>query len=196
MFKNFIFLLGLFLLCLPNAFGQTEELLSEEERLLDSIYYQTDDELVDEIITYAKKFLGVPYVYGGSTPKGFDCSGYVRYVLGHFGIQMERTSAAMSEYGEDVPLSEVQPGDLLFFKGRSLKSSRVGHVSLVINVENDEITFIHSAGNKVKISTFNESNYYVPRFIKAKRIPLKYIPELEESSESETETAPISNGTE
>lgn len=188
MFYNLILTIGISALFVSNVWGQTEELMSEEEKLLDSLYYQTDDELVDEIISYAKKFLGVPYVYGGSTPKGFDCSGYVRYVLGHFGIQMERTSAAMSEYGEDVPLSEVQPGDLLFFKGRSLKSTRVGHVSLVINVENDEITFIHSAGNKVKISTFNESNYYVPRFIKAKRIPLRYVPEPKESSEENTNT--------
>jgi cell wall-associated NlpC family hydrolase len=165
-----------------NSFSVAQEeiidTLSQDSTLLaielpiDTIDYQTDEELIGEIIEFAKLYIGVPYVYGGTTPRGFDCSGYVRFVMDNFDIPLTRTSSSMSEEGEEVPLSEVQPGDLLFFKGRNRNSTRVGHVAMVIEVVSDEIKFIHSAGNMVKISTFNESNYYVPRFIKAKRISL------------------------
>jgi cell wall-associated NlpC family hydrolase len=154
------------------AFGQdsTNVMLNDS---LKTGRYQTDEQLAENIIEYAKKFLGTPYVYGGSTPSGFDCSGYVRYVMRNFGIELSRTSASQSEHGTEVPLSEVRTGDLLFFKGRNLSSSRVGHVAMVITNENDVIQFIHAAGNKVKIDTFNDSRYYVPRFLKATRIDLQ-----------------------
>ncbi len=133
---------------------------------------KTDEELIGEIIEFAKLYIGVPYVYGGSTPRGFDCSGYVRFVMDNFGIPLTRTSSSMSEEGEEIRLSEVQPGDLLFFKGRNRNSTQVGHVAMVIEVENDEVKFIHSAGNSVKTSAFEDDNYYATRFIKAKRIAL------------------------
>lgn len=138
----------------------------------DTIRYRTDEELAQEIIQYAKKFLGTPYVYGGTTPSGFDCSGYVRYVMRNFGIELSRTSAAQSEHGVEIPLSEVQTGDLLFFKGRNISSSRIGHVAIVLSNENDIIRFIHAAGKSVRIDTFNNSKYYVPRFLKATHLNL------------------------
>lgn len=155
-----------------GAYGQDTTAVVRSDST-DTLCYQTNEALVEDIIDYAKKFLGTPYVYGGSTPKGFDCSGYVRYVMSNFGIELTRTSAAQSEMGTEIPLSEVQAGDLLFFKGRNISSSRVGHVAMVISNENDVIQFIHAAGNKVKIDTFNDSRYYVPRFLKATRLDLQ-----------------------
>lgn len=165
-------LLIIFVLIGHVVFGQDTTAVVRSDST-DTVRYQTNEALVEDIISYAKKFLGTPYVYGGSTPSGFDCSGYVRYVMGNFGIEMSRTSSAQSELGRQIPLSEVQAGDLLFFKGRSLSSSRVGHVGMVISNENDVIQFIHAAGNSVKIDTFNDSRYYVPRFLKATRLDLK-----------------------
>lgn len=155
-----------------TAFAQDSTAVSIRDSV-DTVRYQTDEALVEDIIEYAKKFLGTPYVYGGSTPSGFDCSGYVRYVMKNFGIELSRTSSSQSQHGTEIPLSEVRAGDLLFFKGRNISSSRIGHVAMVISNENDIIQFIHAAGNKVKIDTFNDSRYYVPRFLKATRLELQ-----------------------
>jgi cell wall-associated NlpC family hydrolase len=131
----------------------------------------TINEYVDEIIKFSKKFLGTPYQYAGSTPSGFDCSGFINFVMGNFGFQLSRSSPGIAEFGKTVKLSELQPGDLMFFKGRSVNSTSVGHVAMVIEVNNGVIKFIHSSTSRgVVIDTFNGSQYYVPRYLKAKRL--------------------------
>lgn len=127
-------------------------------------------EKIDKIISYAKDFMGTPYRYAGATPSGFDCSGFINYVLGNFGMSLSRTSYNMAEYGKTVKLSELRPGDLMFFKGSNSKSTKIGHVALVVEVNPGEIKFIHSANGGVQITVFNNSRYYVPRFIKATRL--------------------------
>ncbi|MGV3609549.1 MAG: C40 family peptidase [Fluviicola sp.] len=126
---------------------------------------------VEEIIQFAKKFLGTPYHYAGSTPSGFDCSGFIYYVMGNFGMRLSRSSPGLAEFGKTVKLSELQPGDLMFFKGRSTRTSGVGHVAMVVEVKEGVIKFIHSSTSRgVIIDTFNNSGYYVPRYLKSKRL--------------------------
>ncbi len=126
---------------------------------------------VDEIISFAKTFMGTPYRYAGSTPSGFDCSGFVSYVMGNFGFSLVHSSYGMAEFGETVRLNDIRPGDLMFFKGSNVNSTRIGHVALVVEVKDNVIRFIHSSNGKgVGIDTFNGSRYYVPRFVKAKRL--------------------------
>ena len=126
---------------------------------------------VDKLISYAKKFLGTPYRYAGSTPSGFDCSGFINYVFGNFGFQLTRTSYGLAEFGEHVKLADVRPGDLLFFKGSSTKTTRVGHVAMVVEVTPNAINMIHSStGRGVVIENFKTSRYFIARFIKAKRL--------------------------
>ena len=122
------------------------------------------------IIKYAKNFLGVPYVWGGMSPSGFDCSGFINYVFKGFGFGLTRTSYGLAELGKTVRLSELRPGDLMFFKGRNLNTSRVGHVALVVDTTDGIIQFIHAARTGIRIDTFNKSSYYVPRYIKSKRM--------------------------
>jgi cell wall-associated NlpC family hydrolase len=129
-----------------------------------------NDPQVDAIISYAKSFLGVPYRYGGTTPSGFDCSGFINYIFGNFGIDLVRTSYGLAELGQTVKLSEVQPGDLMFFKGSNVNSTAVGHVALVIEVTPDAIKFIHSANTGVRIDNFKTSDYYIKRYLKTKRL--------------------------
>ncbi len=69
----------------------------------------------DEVVAYASNFLGVPYVWGGTSPSGFDCSGLVQYVYAHFGITLPRTSEEQQTVGTAVSMDELQPGDLVFF---------------------------------------------------------------------------------
>lgn len=71
----------------------------------------------EKVLEYAKTFIGVPYVYGGSTPSGFDCSGFVKYVLNNFGIDAPRVSYDQMNMGVPVSVDELLPGDLLFFRG-------------------------------------------------------------------------------
>lgn len=126
---------------------------------------------VEEILKFAKKFLGTPYHYAGATPSGFDCSGFIYYVMGNFGMRVSRSSPGLAEYGKSVKLAELQPGDLMFFKGRNLNSSSVGHVAMVVEVKDGIIKFIHSSTSRgVIIDTFNGSRYYVPRYLKSKRL--------------------------
>ncbi|MCL6518030.1 C40 family peptidase [Alicyclobacillus sp.] len=114
------------------------------------------------IIRYAERFIGTPYVWGGTSPGGFDCSGYTQYVFGHFGIHLGRTAA--DQFGQGVPVSEanLQPGDLVFFSTYAPGASHVGIYiggGMMINAEDAGcmITSIHSA-------------YWGPRYIGARRI--------------------------
>ncbi|MDG1351399.1 MAG: C40 family peptidase [Crocinitomicaceae bacterium] len=132
------------------------------------------DELIDQksdaIIKYAKQFMGVPYVWGGMSPSGFDCSGFINYVFRGFGFSLTRTSYGMAELGTTVSLKDLEPGDLMFFKARNLNSRQVGHVALVVDTTDGIIQFIHAARTGIRIDTFNNHSYYVPRYIKSKRL--------------------------
>lgn len=71
------------------------------------------------IVGTAQSMLGVPYVYGGNTPAGFDCSGFTQWVFAQHGISLPRTSGAQSSVGTPVPVSDVQPGDLIVWPGHT-----------------------------------------------------------------------------
>ncbi len=68
-----------------------------------------------ELGAFASKFYGTPYKFGGTTPEGFDCSGYIRNVFNKFNISLPRTSAEQYNVGETVAKENLQPGDLVFF---------------------------------------------------------------------------------
>ncbi|MGL5646412.1 MAG: NlpC/P60 family protein [Clostridium sp.] len=67
------------------------------------------------IISYGEQFIGVPYVWGGESPSGFDCSGLMQYIFGHNGVSLPRTAAAQQECGTPVAKGDLQPGDLVFW---------------------------------------------------------------------------------
>ncbi|RJS58961.1 C40 family peptidase [Bacillus sp. PK3_68] len=75
----------------------------------------TSSDKVEKVIEYAKKYMGVPYVWGGTTPKGFDCSGFTSYVFRNTaGIELPRISRDQQDVGKRIPTNQVQPGDLVF----------------------------------------------------------------------------------
>lgn len=163
-----------------HSYGQTENisrdtLCSElvDSVVVDSLQAMKNGKRIDDMISYAKKFLGTPYKYAGMSPSGFDCSGFIGYVMGGFGFSIPRTSYSIAEVGKTIKLSEVQKGDLLFFKGSNINSTKVGHVAMVVEVNQGEIKMIHSSNsNGVAIEKFSGNRYYVPRFIRAKRMNL------------------------
>ncbi|WP_207670782.1 C40 family peptidase [Clostridium sp. AWRP] len=109
----------------------------------------SDSSKQDQIISYAKQFLGVPYVWGGKTPSGFDCSGFVSYVFAHFGISLTPYTYTMFGEGTQVSLDNIQPCDLVFFFNK-------GHVAIYIG-NNQFIEAPHTGAN-VRITTL--SDYY------------------------------------
>jgi len=121
----------------------------------------------NKIIKEAKKFLGGRYIWGGTTPKGFDCSGYVKYVYAKAGINLPRTAYQQSMVGKTVKKSKLKKGDLLFFLTDKKRHIPITHVGLYIG--NDK--FIHAASKKegIIISRLSKSKYN-KFFVKAKRL--------------------------
>ena len=78
------------------------------------------------IISLARQYLGVPYVWGGSSPNGFDCSGFVQYVYAQKGIHLPRTADIQATAGRPISKAELMPGDLVFFAGDYVNISHVG----------------------------------------------------------------------
>jgi peptidoglycan DL-endopeptidase CwlO len=111
------------------------------------------------VVGIAMQYLGVPYVWGGSSPRGFDCSGLVSYVFAQIGVSMPHSSYAQFGMGTPVSISQLQPGDLVFFTGAS-------HVGIYIGGGQ----FIHAphTGDVVKISSL--SGYYSSNFAGGRRI--------------------------
>lgn len=125
--------------------------------------------VADSLVNFAQQLEGKPYRWGGTTLKGFDCSGFVSYVYRQFGHALNRTSSSQSTEGTPVKPDELQKGDLLFFTGTNANTRRVGHVGIVVATEGDEIRFVHASSNGgVKVSELQ--GYYENRFLSARRM--------------------------
>lgn len=118
----------------------------------------------EQIVAFAEQFLGTPYVWAGSSPSGFDCSGFVSYVFKNYGYTVNRTAASMYTNGVAVDKSELQIGDAVFFAS---SSESIGHVGIYIG----DGEFIHSSSGcgYVTISGLDES-YYSRMYVGARRI--------------------------
>lgn len=113
---------------------------------------------VADVLTYAKAFLGVPYRYGGTSSNGFDCSGFTLSIFKHFGISLPHTATGQLGYGTEVSRSELQPGDLVFFRDTRVSTKAASHVGIYLG----DSQFIHassSTGKCVKIDSLNTSYY-------------------------------------
>ncbi len=120
-----------------------------------------------EIVDYALQYVGYPYVYGGSTPKGFDCSGFTSYVYKHFGYSLNRSASGQLDNGVSVSMSQLQPGDLVIFKKAGTGSKRASHVGLYIG--NNQ--FVHASTSKVGVIISSlSSSYYTTGFVGGRRI--------------------------
>ena len=113
----------------------------------------------NQIVALAKQNLGVPYKWGGTSPSGFDCSGFVYYVLNTLGIKASRTLTTMYSQGTEVSKSELQPGDIVFFK--NTYKTGLSHVGIYVGGGQ----FIHapSTGKVVSYADLN-SEYYTSHF--------------------------------
>ena len=133
--------------------------------------------LGSEIVSYAKKFLGVPYVYGGASSSGFDCSGFTMYVFDHFGISMGHGAQMQSKLGKAVEanknsktslLENLEVGDLVFFLDYETMDE-IGHCGIYIG-DGDFIHASSGSGYCVKINSLLPGEYYNTRYCSARRV--------------------------
>ena len=120
----------------------------------------------NNIVAYAKKYMGYKYVSGGSSPStGFDCSGFTSYVYKQCGISISRSSSAQASNGIAVSKSNLQPGDLVIFNNRA--NTSIGHVGIYIGGN----TFIHAGNSGTGVITTSLSDsYYSARYVTGRRI--------------------------
>jgi cell wall-associated NlpC family hydrolase len=114
--------------------------------------------------------MGTPYVWGGSTPRGFDCSGFVQYVFREHGVELPRTSRQMAHAGMHVPvrIASLAPGDLMLFSG---KTSTISHVAIYAG--NGRILHSSSSGHGVgydRLDDTKRGRYFVNHFVAARRV--------------------------
>ncbi len=125
---------------------------------------------INALLTYARQHLHIRYRSGGTSTRGFDCSGFTRFCFGRFGTRLPHSSAAQGTVGAAVESNAAQPGDLIFFKGHSRTGTRIGHVGLISRIINGKIQFIHSAWNGGIRYDYAHAAYYQRRFMGIRRV--------------------------
>ena len=119
--------------------------------------------LANSIVSLSMNYIGVPYVFGGTSPYGFDCSGYVQYVFANAGISIPRTADVQYEVGTPISTTDLVSGDLVFFSTYTYGASHVG-------IYLGDNKFIHASSSRgVTIDSLG-SSYYSSCYIGARRI--------------------------
>lgn len=122
------------------------------------------------VLDSGEEFIGTPYVWGGSTPRGFDCSGFVQYVFREHGVELPRTSRQMAHAGVHVPvrIASLAPGDLMLFSGTT---STISHVAIYAG--NGRILHSSSSGHGVgydRLDDTKRGRYFTSHFVAARRV--------------------------
>lgn len=139
-----------------SMYGFNEVISSTSKTTTATAVKKSNNIIGEKYIANAKKYLGVPYVFGGSTARGFDCSGFIYRVLNDSGKKVSRTSA-LGYYNMSKKVTTPEVGDLVFFKNTYKKG--ISHIAIYMG--NGKV--IHAAGNKVKIDSIT-SGYWKSKF--------------------------------
>lgn len=145
-----------------QTLGKLDSLMGRKE----TVYRGAAVSPSQKVIAYAKKFLGIRYRWGGTTTKGFDCSGFVKYVFRNFGITLNRTSTMQAKNGSYIKKANLKTGDIVFFDTNG-GHNRINHVGIYIGGGK----FIHASSSHsgVTISSLT-SGFYSSSYMTARRI--------------------------
>jgi cell wall-associated NlpC family hydrolase len=128
---------------------------------------------INRLIRFAEQHLGTPYRYGGKTPAGFDCSGFVRYCFNQTqGLVLSPSATTYNKHGIKVHPQSARPGDVICFTGSNSRNRSIGHVGIITEVTPTDIYFIHSAVHGGIRYDVLKSQYYKTRFLQIRRILL------------------------
>ncbi|KOP36274.1 peptidoglycan endopeptidase [Flavobacterium sp. WLB] len=155
-FFTIIFSVILFSFCTAKEKNKT--IIQKEQSAIDR----------DSIIVFAKKYLGTPYLYASSNPeKGFDCSGFVSYVFGNFGMTLPRSSSGYKNLGTALKPEDFKVGDILVFYGYKDKTV-IGHLGIICEADGMQSKFIHASSGKAQQVTITSlaTEHYTNRFYK------------------------------
>ena len=130
---------------------------------VEALQNSTGKSVASRIVETSKQYIGCPYLWGGTTPKGFDCSGFMQYIFKANGVSIPRTSGEQYYFGTKVSKSNLQPGDLVFF---NTSGKGVSHVGMYIG--NGQ--FIHSGTKNGVIIANLFSNYWMNLYLGARRV--------------------------
>jgi cell wall-associated NlpC family hydrolase len=125
---------------------------------------------INNLLEVAKQYTGTRYRYGGTTPRGFDCSGFTSYAFNQISVKLPRSSQQQSQLGTTVPLAEAQPGDLVFFGRKRGNSYRTSHTGIVVENNNGKVRMIHSSRRGVVIDEVLKFHSYSRKFLFVKRV--------------------------
>ncbi|MDD5131647.1 MAG: NlpC/P60 family protein [bacterium] len=157
-----------------------EEIASLKENLIadEESSAETSQAVEQKIVEIALRYLGLPYKYGGESLWGIDCSAFVRRVWGFFGLDLPRTSREQFTIGEKTSISDLKPGDLVFFHKQGRKP--VSHVGIYIG----DSKFVHASGIDHKVTIGDLTQDYYRRCYKGARRVINFMfPELMTATE-------------
>ena len=140
----------------------------ETEDAMSAAVTQASNSMKADVVNLACEYLGAPYVYGGASPSGFDCSGFTLYIYKQFGYSLPHTATGQLSYGTAVSKSELQMGDLVFFRDPSVTSKAASHVGIYIGGGQ----FVHASSSRtgyVVVSGLDES-YWSTYYTTARRL--------------------------
>lgn len=156
----------------PNPSSKKDtrkKLLINDKNATDIIIEDNNDSyLAEQLINVASDNIGSTYRGGGTTKAGFDCSGLMYSTFKQFDITLPRSSHEMATIGTQVDVSEAKKGDLIFFINRGQK--RINHVGMIVEVNGDEIKFIHSSTQSGVIISSLKETYYDRTFKQINRV--------------------------
>lgn len=126
-----------------------------------------------QLVSFACSLSGTPYKYASADPdEGFDCSGFVTYVFGHFNIIVPRTTTDFAPVHRQIPLKDATLGDIIIFTGLDSTNRVAGHMGIVSSLPGEPLKFIHSTSGKASgvVETDFHTPYYEVRYLKTIRV--------------------------
>ena len=163
-------LLLFILLALPfgNGCGLFKKTTEIEPKTTDSYSKAYTPQVIHKVVQSARLFIGTPYLYGGTTSRGIDCSGLITLAFNSAGLKLPRASYDIATIGKEVKVKDVRKGDLLFFVTGTEKN-KISHVGIVVDHKSPTIlTFVHAPNSGVREDNLF-TPYYQKTFAKAMR---------------------------